>query len=279
MIETFVNQKRRIVYFALSLTACTFFLDLTFVIGSGIWGAIFGLLCATCLFAAVALAFIMSTPRLRGWLELIAFASTIGTIVGPIFGPVPISGMTASVILSTFLVALFNTRFINRITNKTTLAASAKRYIPATKDQIWNALVPGESHPDDYFTETLRDFSKDNEEEDALRVFFSSDTKYAKEQKVSFLVKSKGKYCRYYFEDEYTAGHFSDGVRDIKITTLENNACFVAITDVREGMDPSSYLRRWFDNYLARDMRRLVAHLDKTHGENSTQFDANRVVV
>ncbi len=270
MFKVAVDQKRRILYFALSLAFCTFLLDLVF--GAGAFGTILGLLCATLFFAAIGLAWIVAFPKYRGFLELIAISCCAGSFIGTLVGQIPQSGIMFSAGLSAVAIALFNSPLILKLSRGARLETRAKRYVLATKSQIWAALIPGESHPDDYFNGNLRDFKRSDEDRDALFVTYGTDKTSTKEQALNFIVKSPAKYCRYYFEDDYVSGHFSDGVRDIKITEMENNACFVTITEVRDGLDPSTILRRWFDNYLARDLRRLAHKLAEQHGENDDQF-------
>lgn len=276
MIELIINQKRRILYFALSMAACSYLLDFTF--GVGTFGTIAGLLAATCVFGLIAAVFILMIPKYRGFLEFIAMSSFAGSFIGAIFGSIPLSGILMSIVLSVLSITAFHTPWITRLFRKTTLTSHKKRYIAATKDQIWNALIPGESHPDDYFSGTLSDFKRDNDDPDNLTVYFDGETGQGKQQTLTFLVKSKGKYCRYYFEDDYDAGQFSDGIRDIKITELENKACFVSIQEVRDGLDPTTAIRRWFDNYVSRDMKRLVARLETEFGDNTDVMNHGMIV-
>ena len=146
-------------------------------------------------FAATILTF---APRLRRAIEIGALALTFAAL----FPVVTELWLAFSVLIGGALTHLLHGGAAERLPLRLRITSQRKARARLPIAHVWRRLVPGQSHPDDYWTGTLVDFDRDPDDPMTVYMRFRGNGGLFREATVSFLDLHPERAARWLIEDE-----------------------------------------------------------------------------
>jgi hypothetical protein len=233
MLDRVFRQRRRIIFSVVCVMLAT-----SMAIGAGPMS-----LAAGGIAAALCIHIILMFPNQRRLCETSALGLWFATLL-----PLPVESLPMSTAAS---AALFWNFLYGSWTNRAgwhlAQSSHSKLKIDLPAQAVWKCLIPGESHPDDYWSGKLVDFDHDSEEQDTVYLRFDNRGAMPEEMTMTFLERDPGRFCRYYLEREGSSG-FEDMTVSVSLTEPIAGTCHIETTMEQHGISVGSALLRWFDD-------------------------------
>lgn len=208
-------------------------------------GPSFDMVFITFLAVAMALILLNLLPRARKLLE----TSAIGLLLAaPI--PLPIAlYLPFALVLAAVAYHFLHGSWSKRTDLRFALASERTAMADLPIDALWERIVPGAGHPDDYWTGTLVDFDSDPDDALTLYLRFRGERDLFTEATVSFLELEAPRTCRFLIEPESENG----GEEKTIILRLTEAGEFSTIIDSRvelAELPPNVAMQYWLDDTL-----------------------------
>lgn len=121
----------------------------------------------------------------------------------------------------------------------------------------WGVIVPGESHPDDYWTGTLVDFDHDADDADTVYLRFEVRDEPHREMTLTFLEKAAPERCRYYLEQD-DDGETDPLVFALRLERTGADKTLIFSTLEQDRMLPRQAIARWFDDSFGDELAQFA---------------------
>ena len=248
MLDRVLRQRRRIIFSVVCVMLAT-----SMVIGAGPMSLATGAIAA-----ALCIHIILMFPNQRRLCETFALGLWFATLL-----PLPIESLP---MLTAVGAALFWTFLYGSWTERAgwhlAQSSHSKVKIDLPAKAVWNSLIPGESHPDDYWSGKLVDFDHDTEEQDTVYLRFDNDGAMPEEMTMTFLERDPGRFCRYYLERDGRSG-FEDMTVSVSLSEPMPGTCLIETTMEQHGISVGNALLRWFDDSYGDELGAFAQTVDR----------------
>ena len=204
----------------------------------------------------LAISLLSSAPSARRAVECGALA-VVSTVL------VPVTVLTLGPVLIGFGLlwyALLYGPWTDRLGIRLTLNQSARAQIERPASQLWNALVPGEAHPDDYWNGDLLDF--DHDDDDHETVYLRMRTPEGDEEMtVTFIERTPMHRCHYLLERAESHG-WDDAEITLEISEISHRLCMVQIKQISRDLPLRHAIGAWLDDGLFNQTRTMASILN-----------------
>ncbi len=259
LFQTLIENHRR-----------RYFLSIAFAAFGGLLA--FGLIGAVLFAVGIAgIGFLVLTyvPKYRSACESLAFGAFIAALIH-----VPAEAMTAATIGLSFLFhAAAYGQWSDRLGLSLTIKINDTRDVAGRAVDVWDYLVPAEGHPDDYWSETLIDFSRDPDDEETVYIRFRHLSGLVHEMTITFLERKAGRGCRYYVENDEMDGR-GDMEVSLRLEKLDTGGIRILSEIEQKNLPPRIAIARWFDDNFGRDFNGLRSLAKVDQHEKSGWFAA-----
>ena len=148
--------------------------------------------------AILAVLVLTFASRLRRGIEVGAIALTLAAL----FPVVTELWLSLAVLIGGALLHLLHGGGAERLPLRLRLTSHREARADLPIAHVWRRLVPGQGHPDDYWTGTLVDFDCDPDDEMTLYLRHRAPNGLFREATVSFLDQMRERFARWMIEDE-----------------------------------------------------------------------------
>jgi len=243
-----VRQKRRLIFSVVAVM-----LAASLIFGGGPQSLLAGAIAA-----ALCVHIILLFPNQRRLCETTALGFWFAALLDLPIESLPVSTAAGAALFWTFLYGTWTERAGWHLAS----TSSSKAHIDLPADQVWSALIPGESHPDDYWSGTLVDFDHDSEDADTVYLRFDSKRAMPEEMTLTFLEREPNKFCRYYLERDGLCG-FEDMTVTVSMREPDEGSCDVETTIEQLGISVGNALLYWFDNSYGDELGAFAARVQR----------------
>ena len=233
LLERVYRQRRRIIFSVVCVMLAT-----SMTIGAGPMS-----LAAGGIAAALCIHIILMFPNQRRLCESFALGLWFATLLPHPIESLPMLSVASAALFWTFLYGSWTERAGWRLAQ----SSHRKVKIDLPAKEVWNLLIPGESHPDDYWSGKLVDFDHDSEEQDTVYLRFDTNGAMPEEMTLTFLERDPGRFCRYYLERDGISG-FEDMTVSVSLTEPLPGSCLIETSMEQHGITVGNALLRWFDD-------------------------------
>ena len=239
------RHKRRIIFVAAGAMITT-----AALMGPGVMSALIG--AGAAIFSGLIVVYF---PWNRLWLESAALGCSVAAMLPLPVGAFPLTAALGTIAAFMLLYGGWSDRLPVRF------AVTSKRQSRVAKaiSQTWKTLVPGESHPDDYWSGKLIDFDHDPDDADTVYLRFETQDHW-EEMTLTFLEKAVNKRARYLLERAAP-----EGMDDLMFTMdLEEKLRGKTIVDSRLEQDNLPLriaMTKWFDDTFGDELDDIAATL------------------
>lgn len=250
MLTYLLRQKRRIIFAGVAgmLAHALLFGPGPGAIGTGVLMAVIGLF-------IIALA-----PSYRGMAECLSLGLVIAALL-PL--PAQIFPGTAIVCILAAHAALHGS-WTDRLPLRLGLVSTRKSLVNLPAVQVWNAVIPGESHPEDHWTGRLVDFDKDADDAETIYLRFARPDDTPEEMTLTFLERVPHKRARYLLERVDPTGA-DDVMMTICLNEPELGRCEVDTRLEQEAMPIRLAFEHWFDDCFGDELHNFATQLQRNH--------------
>ncbi len=228
------RQKRRYIFTGLGCL-------LAGLLGFGVtWQAV---VCGFASLACLSLV-LMLQPALRNWAETLSAGFVIATALPLTPDVAPSAGLVTGWIIHQLAYGRIASRFGLQFRN----SSEQNIVIHATSIEVWNAVIPGEGHPEDVKSCALVDFDCDKDDRDTCYLRLETGDTLLEEMTLTHLERTRYKFARFMMERDTDGGEQT-------FYTLELRQNEDGTTNTRLGMELSNAslgnaLLHWFDDDL-----------------------------
>jgi len=233
LLERIYRQRRRIIFSVVCVMLAT-----SMAIGAGPMS-----LAAGGIAAALCIHIILMFPNQRRLCETSALGLWFATLLPHPVESLPMLTAASAALFWTFLYGSWTERAGWSLAQ----SSHSKMKVDLPAQAVWKALIPGESHPDDYWSGKLVDFDHDSEEQDTVYLRFDTKGAMPEEMTMTFLERDPGRSCRYYLERDGRSG-FEDMTVSVSLTEPVPGTCHIETTMEQHGISVGNALLRWFDD-------------------------------
>lgn len=228
-----VDQKRRLFFFVVcAMLACSL------LFGAGIHAVV----AATGAFL-IAVIIVIFRPAQRHLVECIGVAMLVASAL-------PLPQLVFPAVASAIAIGLERLiygPFGRLLPVRLGLSARCTLLMDGTRQEAWAALVPGASHPEDFWSGRLLDFDSDPIDPETLYLKFLARDRRVKQMTLSFLEREPPSHARFLLESADPHGD-DDAEMLIRITKPDDGVCLIESRLSSLGMPVGAALARWFDN-------------------------------
>lgn len=233
MFSRLFRQRRRMVVLVLGAM-------LAGALGQGIgpfvlWFGVAGL--------ALAGSIILIAPHRRAWIEALGIGLVLATLPGLDAGVLPLA-VIASAALTHLAV---HGRWSDATPLRLGLVSHRISRVRATPAQVWAALIPGESHPDDHWTGTLVDYDHDPDDPYTTYLRYRTPDGLHEGVTITFLDHVPLQTCRYVIE-RFDEGFAQAGDLTLRLGQPDPDHCDIDSTLLFASLMPRVALGRWLDD-------------------------------
>lgn len=191
----------------------------------------------------VGVAIIAATPRYRRLIEVSGLALPLAAFV-----PLPGSALPAVFLVCASLVYLIvYGKSADAMPFRLGLVSKRKSLVQQPAIHTWAALVPGVSHPDDYWSGNLIDFDSDPDDPDTVYLRFETGDPLCEEKTVTFVDRTPYRFAHFLIESDH--GDFSDEVMmQFRLEEPSVGECLIHSRLEQEAIPPRIAMERWFDD-------------------------------
>ncbi len=233
LLERIIRQRRRIIFSVVCVMLAT-----SMVVGAGPMS-----LAAGGISAALCIHIILMFPGQRRLCETSALGLWFATLLPLPVESLPMLTAAGAALFWTFLYGSWTERAGWHLAQ----SSHSKVNIEQPANEVWKSLIPGESHPDDYWAGNLVDFDHDAEEQDTVYLRFDNKGAMPEEMTLTYLERDPGKFCRYYLERDGRSG-FEDMTVTVQLSEPIPGTCHVETSMEQHGVSVGSALLYWFDD-------------------------------
>lgn len=233
------RQKRRILFVVAGAM-----LSYASLMGPGIGAVVSGV--GAGIFAGVVIVFL---PWLRTWMETAALGFTLASLMPIRLDAYPLLAVS----LSALFALLIYSRWSNRLPLRFSLTSRREALIDQPANKIWSALVPGASHPDDYWSGNLIDFDHDPDDPDTLYLRFETGDRLPEEMSLTFIEHTPFSNTRYLLEKPAEDGH-DDVTVTLELVKAGPGKTSVSSMIEQDGLPLRIALKHWFDDTFAEEL-------------------------
>lgn len=220
------------------------------------WDLPLAALAAMLVAGAASLSVVLLVPALRRAVESAALgllATCLLPVPGLLILPfwVLMSGMA--------YYALYG-RWADRGTLRLGLQSHRRALCPLPPPQVWAALIPGESHPDDHWSGRLVDFDHDPDDDQTVYLRFDAGDALPEEQTLTFLHRDAPRACSYLLERD-VEGNFEEIRMSFALTMTPDGRTLIATTMSNDALPPRIAFACWFDDTFGDELDSFAATL------------------
>lgn len=233
MLSRLIRQRRRIAVF----TVCVL---LALALRDGL--AIAPLVAGVGAALAAAL-IVLAAPAHRRWIE----AMGIGLVIA---APLPLNDqliVPAALVAIVVVHALLYGTLSAQIGLHLGLDRTRQSRVGRATSDVWNALIPGECHPEDHWTGTLVDFDRDPDDPETVYLRYLDANGLHDEVTLTFVERMPHRHCRYFVE-RGDGGDHEEAVMTVALTDLAPDACNVQSRLQHQALPLRTALTHWFDD-------------------------------
>lgn len=126
--------------------------------------------------------------------------------------------------------------------------------------EVWNALIPGECHPEDHWTGTLADFDHDPDDPETVYLRYRTPEGGTDEATLTFIAREPYRHCRYLLE-RTEGGRQEEAVVTFDFVALTPGTCRIESRLQQNALPLGTALSRWFDDAFADELASFTATL------------------
>jgi len=228
-----IEQKRRLFFFVVC----------SMLAASILFGAGFHAVVAATGALAIAMAILIFRPHQRDYVESIGAAMVAAA---PLPLPLDLYPLVTSV-LAVAIRFLAYSEFSTRLPLRLGLISERAALISATREEVWRAIVPSASHPEDYWSGKLLDFDRDPDDPETVYLKFIGYGNRIDEMTMTFLDRDEPSLARFWLEPARSIGD-DDILVQLRITDMGEGEAIIESKLTQDAAPLRVALSHWFEN-------------------------------